>query len=113
MEQLTATIYNGDSLIDYDGRRIYIEKDVAKVRLTAAKKVEDGNGYDEGGVYLQYMRVPRGVNKAELAQALRETMGGSDCRHAYDCCGCASRFIMTKLIGTRTMQVRTKIFYNY
>ena len=113
MEKITATLWRGASLIDYDGRRLYIDEDVATVRLTPSKKVADGNGYDEGGTYLQYMRVPRGVNKAELAQALRDTMGGSSCTHAHDCCGCASRFIMTKLIAPRTMQVRTKIFYNY
>ena len=113
MNKLTATLWHGDSLIDHDGRRLYIDKDVAKVSLTPRKKVADGNGYDDGGTYLQYTRVPRGVNKAELAQALRDTMGGSNCTHAYDCCGCVSRFIMTKLIAPRVMQVRTKITYNY
>jgi hypothetical protein len=104
MEQFTATLYKGEK---------WVEEDVATVRLTPSLKVASGNGYDEGGTYLQYLRVPRGVNKMELADALRHTMGGSSCTHAYDCCGCASRFIMTKMINTRTMQVRTKIYYNY
>ena len=104
MEQVTATLYDGYATD---------ERDVAKVSLTPRVKVADGNGYDEGGTYLQYLRVPRGVNKEELALALRHTMGGSSCTHAYDCCGCASSFIMTKLIAPRTMQVRAKIYYNY
>jgi hypothetical protein len=104
MEKVTATLQ-----AYYDSE----ERDVATVRLTKATKVASGDSYDEGGTYLQYLRVPRGVDKAELALALRQTMGGSSCTHAYDCCGCASRFIMTKMINTRTMQVRTKIYYNY
>ena len=104
MEQFTATLQ-----AYYDSE----ERDVATVRLTPRKKVKEGNGYDVGGTYLQYLRTPRNVNKAELAQALKETMGGSNCTHSYDCCGCASSFITTKLIAPRTMQVRTKISFNY
>lgn len=112
MEQFTAYIPSS-RIKDYDGRWLAIDNDVAKVRLTPSKKVQDGNGYDEGGTYLQYMRVPRGVNKNLLRAAVQHTMGGSNCTHDYDCCGCASRAVTTKMISARTMQVRTKIYYNY
>ena len=113
METVHATLPSGGSYTDYYGSRAYNEETVAVVRLTRAKKVAEGNYYDEGGTYLQYLRVPRGVDSAVLSQALRHTMGGSSCTHAYDCCGCASRSIQTKMIAPRKMQVRTKIFFNY
>lgn len=113
METVHATLPNGGSFTDYDGRRAYFDEEVATVRLTRAKKVAEGNYYDEGGTYLQYLRVPRGVDTQVLAEALRHTMGGSSCTHAYDCCGCASRFIQTEMIAPRKMKIRTKIFFNY
>jgi hypothetical protein len=86
---------------------------VATVRLTAPKVVEQGEGYDEGDTYVQYTRVPRNISAKDLAQALRDTMGGSNCRHEYDCCGCATRYVRTKLIAPRKLQIRTQISYNY
>ena len=113
MQTVNAILWNSKRIPDYGWGRTYYDEDLATVRLTPRKLVKEGNGYDEGGTYLQYLRVPRNVNKAELSQALCETMGGSNCTHAYDCCGCTSSFIMTKMVGARTMQVRTKISFNY
>ena len=112
METVNAYIPT-DSYTDYDGSYAVMEDAIATVRLTAPKKVQDSNGYDEGGAYVQYLRVPRGVDKSLLSEALRHTMGGSSCRHAYDCCGCSTRFIITKMTAPRRMQVKTRIYYNY
>jgi hypothetical protein len=112
METVRAYI-PGNSYTDYDGRRAYFEDDIATVRLTKAVQVKEGNGYDEGGKYVQYLRVPRGVNKNLLRTALSHTMGGSSCHHAYDCCGCASYHISTKMINSRQMQVQTSVYFNY
>jgi hypothetical protein len=89
------------------------ERFVATVRLTPRKQVEEGNGYDSGGTYVQYLRVPLGVDTGSLRQALRDTMGYSGCTHEYDCCGCASRYVSTKMLTPRKMRVTTHVSYNY
>lgn len=86
---------------------------VATVRLTPPKMVREGEGYDDGGKYVQYMRVPRNVNPGQLEQALRDTLGGSSCRHEHDCCGCATRYVRTKLVTPRKLKVTTSVTYNY
>ena len=97
-----------------DGWR-YLDNDkfLASVKLTPPKVVEEAGGYDEGPTYVQYARAPAGVAIAELAQALRDTMGGSNCRHEHDCCGCAIRYVRVKHLGSRRLQVRTQVGYNY
>jgi hypothetical protein len=89
------------------------EKFVATVRLTAPKVTSEGNGYDDRGSYVQYLRVPRNVDKKELARALRDTMGYSGCTHEYDCCGCTSHYVWVESIGPRTMRVKTNVARNY
>ena len=89
------------------------EKFVATVRLTAPKMTSEGNGYDDMGRYVQYLRTPRNVDKKELAQALRDTLGYHGCTHEYDCCGCASHYVSVKLAGPRTMRVVTSVSRNY
>ena len=89
------------------------EKFVATVRLTAPKMVDEGNGYDDRGRYVQYLRVPRNVAKKDLAQALRDTLGYSGCTHDYDCCGCVSRYVSVTQTAARTMRVTTNVSRNY
>ena len=50
---------------------------------------------------------------ARVAQALRDTLGGSRCRHEYDCCGCASRYVKVIRKTRRDLLVRTFVTYNY
>lgn len=85
----------------------------ATVKLTPAKMVREPRDYDDGGTFVQYLRVPAGMDTKQLDRALYDTMGGSNCRHEYDCCGCASRRIFTKMISPRKMMVRTSVSYNY
>lgn len=82
------------------------------VRLTPPVVVLEGKRYDEGDTYVQYVRIPAGATAKELGRALRDTMGGTSCRHEYDCCGCALRRVSTKRVG-RQLQVRTSVSYNY
>lgn len=82
------------------------------VRLTPMQQVREGNGYDLGGVYLSYARVPRGKDWRQIARALEQTLEGSRCRHEYDCCGCASRRVTVRLIAPRRLQVRMSVSYN-
>jgi hypothetical protein len=93
----------------------YLDADeyFATVKLTAPKVTVAAGGYDEGPTYVQYARAPTGVDMQQLKQALRDTMGGSNCRHDYDCCGCASRMVDVKHLGNRRILVRTSVSYNY
>ncbi len=86
---------------------------VATVKLTAPRVVEEGNGFDTGATFQQYLRVPRGVDVKALRQALRDTMGYHGCTHEYDCCGCASYSVFTKLVAPRKLQVTSSVSYNY
>ena len=86
---------------------------LATVRLTPPKMVREPSDHDDGGKYVQYLRVPRNVNPGQLSQALRDTIGGSNCRHEHDCCGCATRYVRTKLVAPRKLKVTTSVSYNY
>lgn len=89
------------------------EEFVATVRLTAPRVVDEGNSYDAGNTYVQYLRVPRSVDVKALRQALRDTLGYHGCTHEWDCCGCASSSVFTKLVASRKLQVTTVVSYNY
>lgn len=86
---------------------------VAQVKLTPAKMVREGNDYDDGGTYVQYLRVPAHLPAWVLKEALRDTLSGSNCRHEYDCCGCTSRFVRVKQTSPRRLAVFTNVSYNY
>jgi len=86
---------------------------VATVKLTPAKQIADGKSFDEGGTWVQYARAPAGVSIPKLIQALRDTMGGSNCRHEHDCCGCASSSVRIQHLGSRRLMVRTQVSFNY
>jgi hypothetical protein len=93
----------------------YLDSDVfvAELKLTPRKQVAAPQDYDEGGTYLQYTRVPKNVDTRLAAEALRDTMGGSNCQHEYDCCGCATRHVSVKVLGSRRLRIRTHISLNY
>ena len=97
-----------------DGWR-HLDKDVylGSVNMTPAVVTEEPGGYDEGGAYVQYARAPSKVDIKQLIQALRDTLGGSNCRHEHDCCGCAIRYVSIKHLGSRRLQIRTRVSYNY
>lgn len=81
------------------------------VKLTPARMVRESEDMDDGGTYLQHCRAPAGV--PDLTQALRDTLSGSNCRHDWDCCGCASRRATVTKISARDYVIKTKISYNY
>lgn len=112
MEQVHAYARTSHQYID-EYKHLDSERFVAKVRLTPPKRTIESNGYDDGGAWVQYLRVPRNVNKKDLALALRHTMGYSGCTHDYDCCGCASYYVSVQLTSPRKMMVRTSVSFNY
>ena len=87
---------------------------VGTMVLTPQQEVEaPGLDHSDGGVFVQYGRLPAGVPFKEVAQALRDTLAGSGCRHEHDCCGCRSTSVRIKRYGSRQVQVRTRVTYNY
>lgn len=112
MEQVHAYARTSHRYID-EFKHLDSERFVATVRLTPRKMTAEGDGYDSGGTYVQYLRVPLGVNTKDLERALHDTMGYTGCTHDYDCCGCASSYISTKLVAPRKMMVRTSVSFNY
>jgi len=97
-----------------DGWR-YLDNDtfIAGIKLTPRRRTAEPDGHDTGGSYVQYGRAPSGVNIKELTAALRDTMGGTSCRHEYDCCGCPIYHVEVKHLGSRRLLVRTQVYYNY
>ena len=85
---------------------------VGTVKLTPRRLVAKGEDYDEGGTYLQHARIPAGMPVNLFKRAVRDTMGGSNCRHEYDCCGCASYHVSVQNRGRRAV-IRTRVSYNY
>lgn len=112
MQTLTVT-QHASSYTDYNGRKAYWENEVATVKLTPRKLLAAGESFDVGPTYVQFLRVPRGVNARVLAAGLKDTMGGGNCHHSYDCCGCARRAVSVTLIAPRRMMVHTRVTYNY
>lgn len=87
----------------------------AKV-LGSPKMDEPGEDADpsEGPVYRYRVVVKPGrASKDEIRRALRDTFEFSNCRHEYDCCGCASGRARVKQVGRRDWLVTQRIGYNY
>ncbi len=86
---------------------------LGRMKLTAPRVLVPGNGYDRGPVFIQRVRVPSGLKREDVKQALMDTLGGSRCRHEHDCCGCASRHVQVRALGNRDFAVRTSLTFNY
>lgn len=86
---------------------------LGRMKLTKPRVIVAGNGYDRGPTFIQRARIPSGIKREEAIQALMDTLGGSRCRHEHDCCGCATRHVQVRAIGTRDFAVRTSITFNY
>jgi hypothetical protein len=93
----------------------HLDKDVfvGAVKLTPPRLTELPNGYDDGGAYVQYGRAPADADMQDLIRGLQDSMGGTSCRHDYDCCGCALYYVSIKHMGSRRLQIRTRVGYNY
>lgn len=85
---------------------------VGTVMVTPYKQVREGNDYDDGGTYIRHARLAARADWKLLTKALKDTMGGSNCRHEYDCCGCARHSVKVERHG-RTAVIFTSISYNY
>ncbi len=93
-------------------RHLDSDEYVGTVKLTPRRLVAEGDGHDEGGTYLQHARIPAGMPVDLFKQAVRDTLSGSNCRHEYDCCGCASYHVSVQNRGRQAV-IRTRVSYNY
>jgi hypothetical protein len=84
---------------------------VAIVKLTPHRMVREYEDVDDGGTYIQHCRAPAGA--PNLTRALRDTLSGSNCRHDWDCCGCASRSVRVFKVSARDYVITADISYNY
>ena len=81
--------------------------------LTPMREVEPGNGYDEGGTYIRWATLPRGVNRAQAIRALEDSLSRWGCAHEWDCCGCASYSTRVLHRHGRRVVLQTSVTYNY
>lgn len=83
------------------------------VKLAGPTLVARGNRYDEGDTVRYTTRLPAGMDPKAAIKALRATLGGSNCRHEYDCCGCASHHVLARLTAPRRLSVTVFTTFNY
>lgn len=86
---------------------------LGEMRLTPRRLVKDHDGMDGGAVHTLTATVPAGLDPKSVAQALRDTLGGSNCRHEHDCCGCASISVRARRTGRNRYSVVTTTNFNY
>lgn len=87
--------------------------DLGKAKALPMRQVREPSGIDGGAVYLQRVIVKGNASRKDVAQALRDTMGGTSCRHEYDCCGCASTTVEVLPRRRHSYLVKTTVSFNY
>jgi hypothetical protein len=84
------------------------------VRAPAPRVIEEDWGW--GGVLLYTLKVPGQLSRKEHARikrAIYHTLGGSSCRHEWDCCGCLRRTVSVQRVSQREYSVRVSAYRNY
>ena len=81
--------------------------------LTPMREIEPGNGYDEGGTYVRWATLPRGVDRTQAVRALEDALSRWGCAHEWDCCGCASYSTRVLHRHGRRVVLQTRVTYNY
>lgn len=88
---------------------------VGPLKVTPRKMLPSGYRYEdpsEGPRYVQYARLKPGMNFKVIRRAIVDTMGGSNCTHEFDCCGCASRWVNVTR-NRRVIRIETEVSFNY
>ena len=88
-------------------------RDVGTAVLTPAREIEEGNGLDEGGTYLRWATLPRGIDRDAACRALEDSLSSHGCAHEWDCCGCASYNTRVLHRHGRRVVLQTRVSYNY
>ena len=86
---------------------------LGEMRLTPRRLAKEHEGIDGGTVHVRTATVPQGLDSKSVTLALRDTLGGSNCRHEHDCCGCASISVRARRTGRSRYSVVTTTHFNY
>ena len=103
---------------DYDGGWASLDEHtyLCTARIPAPRIIEEGDGISDGGVYHYTIKVPRQLSRkdhARIKRAIYHTIGGSNCQHEHDCCGCTFRSVSVQRTSLRTYSVRVSSWRNY
>lgn len=85
---------------------------VGKVALTKPVITTKGGSFYPT-ITKSVCRVPANLDVHKVAQGLKDTIGGTDCKHTHDCCGCSYRMVFTRLIKPRQLSVVVVSTLNY
>jgi hypothetical protein len=94
-------------------RHLDTEEFTGTVKVLGVTRQTEGEGYDDGGSYRYRVVAPSALKGKDLTRAIGQSMGGSGCRHEYDCCGCATHRASVKRVSPREYAVRVRVSYNY
>lgn len=88
-------------------------RDLGEAKVTPHREVAPGNGHDEGGTYIRWATLPRGVDRDAACRALVDTFSRWGCSHEWDCCGCASYTTRVLHRHGRRVALQTRVSFNY
>ena len=84
---------------------------VSTARMTPWRIAQEPRDYDDGGTSIAWLTVDR-ADPALVRQAIIDTLGGSRCRHEYDCCGCAFHRVDARRLSRRQWLVHRSTGFN-
>lgn len=85
-------------------------KFVGTVKVLRYQRLAD-DGID-GKSHKTLVFAPAALRDTDLSYAIADTLGGSNCRHEHDCCGCATTYADVRRISRREYSVRLHTYYN-
>jgi len=86
---------------------------VGTVKVLQGRVVREAEDFDDGGEVLHRVVAPRDLRDVDLSRAIIDTMGGNNCQHEHDCCGCELRHVTVTRIKPRQYAVVISYSYNY
>lgn len=86
--------------------------DPMRFKVLGGRVTRQAEQYDEVDTVVYRVIGTKRGNQAEQAQALRDTMGGSRCRHDYDCCGCITTHASVRRLRPGVFFVRLTGYRN-
>lgn len=86
---------------------------VGDVKMLGGKRIKESSDFDDGGIYRHRIIAPRSLANNDLSIAIGSYFSGSNCRHEWDCCGCAFTNAFARRISKREYIVEIKTSYNY
>lgn len=102
-ERLTHQYRDGWRDLDED-------KFIGTAKVLRYQRLAD-DGID-GKSFKTLVFAPSALRGTDLSNAIADTLGGSNCRHEHDCCGCPSTYVDVRRISRREYSVQLHTYYN-